>query len=100
MLLEVGASLRPIQPDMTVDLGSGSWREPGLERSLACWSSVAIVVKAAAARLSSEQRMIPAVRSPDGCPAFVLAAGAGPSGLTEAGMRRTWANCSSEQRRS
>src|SRR3954470_12336869 len=31
--------------------------------------------------------VIPAVRSPDGCPAFVLAAGAGPSGLTEAGMR-------------
>src|SRR3954453_18291804 len=26
----------------------------------------------------SSQRVIPAVRSPDGCPAFVLAAGAGP----------------------
>src|SRR3954449_9084226 len=36
--------------------------------------------------------LIPAVRSPDGCPAFVLAAGAGPSGLTEAGIRGGFQN--------
>src|SRR4051794_40669986 len=37
---------------------------------------------------AAKTRIIPAVGSPDGCPALSLTSGTGPSRVTEAGIRR------------